>query len=442
MFRGGFAGAEATLGDRPPLLAPYQTVLDGDYNGDDPADYTDNSLHVVEAVSRTLLEGFSVQNGRADGARADEIRGGGLHAYGVTGLTLANCDFIGNYAYHTGGGVFITGSEVDIRDIQASGNSADWIAGGVYIGESLATIDRSSFWDNSAFYGSGGLRVGSFSVATITNSDFVRNTADRGGGALFREADVVVINCSFIENEVIDKGGAVRNFGCSPVFTNCNFIGNRAAEGGGAMFNRRGTFDTPSVPLIRNCLFFQSWAGPDIENATVGGDASSADISFSCIGGLGVQPTGIVRAASGETFLDPAAFSACIGIGSDAFANHADQGYPAAGLYWFDLTTNIDGSPLDLDETPGEAVDDVDAARHHDPADVWVKTFDAAPVAGGADLTWTTNSAVSCSIDNGIGPVATENLAGLRVTPAATTDYTLSCTGSGGPALATVTVIR
>jgi len=432
-FRGGFAGVEATLGDRPPLLAPYQTMLDAE----------NNSFHVVEAASNTLLEGFSIQNGRADGARSDEIRGGGLHAYGVNGLTLANCDFIGSYAYHTGGGIYVTGSEIDVRDIRVVGNSTDWVAGGMYIGESLVTIDRSLVLNNSTYFGGGGFRIGSFSIAKITNSDFVRNTAGQGAGALFRESDVVVINCSFLDNDAVADSGAVRHFGCSPTYTNCTFMGNRATERGGAMFNRRGTFDLPSVPVVRNCLFFNNTAGTDndIANATAGGDTSSVDVANSCVGQYGTNPGGIVRASSGEVFLDHVGGSACLDIGSDTAANHVDYGYPAAGWDWVDLTTSVAGSPLDLDETPGEAIDDVDAVRHHDPAEVWIKTFNAVFVPGGADLYWTTNSAVSCSIDNGVGPVATENTAGLSVTPGATTDYTLTCTGLGGASVAAVRIV-
>jgi hypothetical protein len=432
-FRGGFAGDEAALGDRPPLLAPHQTILDGE----------NTSLHVVEAASNTLLEGFSVQNGNADGARSDEIRGGGLHAYGVDGLTLANCDFIGSYAYHTGGGIYVTGSEIDVRDVRVIGNSSDWIAGGMYVGESLVTIERSIFHSNSTYFGSGGLRIGSFSIAKIANSRFIRNTATQGAGALFREADVVAINCSFLDNDATETGGAVRNFGCSPVYTNCTFVGNRAAEEGGAMFNRRGTFDLPSAPVIRNCLFFNNTAGsnPDIKNATVGGDTSSVDIANSCVNLYGTSPNGVVRASSGEVFLDHVGGSSCLNVGSDAAANHADYGYPAAGLDWVDLTTSVEGTPLDTDDSPGEAVNDVDVIRHHDPAHVWIKTFNAVYVPGGADLYWTTNSAVSCSIDNGVGPVATENITGLSVTPGATTDYTLTCTGPGGPSSATARIV-
>ena len=54
-------------------------------------------------------------------------------------------------------------------------------------------------------------------------------------------------------------------------------------------------------------------------------------------------------------------------------------------------------------------------------------------------LTWTTQNATSCSIDNGVGSVATNG--SKVVAPSETTTYTLSCSGPGGTASAQTTVI-
>jgi hypothetical protein len=62
-------------------------------------------------------------------------------------------------------------------------------------------------------------------------------------------------------------------------------------------------------------------------------------------------------------------------------------------------------------------------------------------VAGASStLTWTSTNATSCSIDNGIGSVATSNTTGISVSPAVTTTYTLTCSGSTTTATSPVTI--
>lgn len=53
-------------------------------------------------------------------------------------------------------------------------------------------------------------------------------------------------------------------------------------------------------------------------------------------------------------------------------------------------------------------------------------------------LTWTSSNATSCSIDNGIGTVATNG--SVTVAPTSTTTYILTCTGPGGSASKSFTV--
>lgn len=60
------------------------------------------------------------------------------------------------------------------------------------------------------------------------------------------------------------------------------------------------------------------------------------------------------------------------------------------------------------------------------------------PVGKSATLTWTTANASSVSIDPGIGPVTLSGT--MKVSPSATTQYTLTATGQGGNVTATATV--
>src|SRR5688572_27581736 len=66
---GGFAGGETSLAERDPTANP--TVLSGDLAGDDGSGiHTDNSFHVIHGGSTgpdTVLDGFTITGGNADG---------------------------------------------------------------------------------------------------------------------------------------------------------------------------------------------------------------------------------------------------------------------------------------------------------------------------------------------------------------------------------------
>jgi len=55
-----------------------------------------------------------------------------------------------------------------------------------------------------------------------------------------------------------------------------------------------------------------------------------------------------------------------------------------------------------------------------------------------ATLSWTSRNATACDIQPGIGPVQPQG--SMSITPADTTDYTLTCTGNGGSATSTAKV--
>ena len=76
-YESGFAGMEATLGQRN--LKANVTTLSGDIGA--RRDAADNSHHVVTAsglTAPTTLDGFTVRAGHADPRDAEQQRGGGL----------------------------------------------------------------------------------------------------------------------------------------------------------------------------------------------------------------------------------------------------------------------------------------------------------------------------------------------------------------------------
>jgi len=217
----------------------------------------DNSYHVVRALGanqQTVLNGFFVVGGNANGDVIATSRGGGMVVDGGS-PTVANCLFFDNHA-------------------------------------ETAT-------------GPGGIGGGLFSNAAVqvVNTTFVGNTA-RLGGAVFNGAGMAAFtNCVFSGNNATE-GGAMQNVGSSPVVTNVTFSLNTARTGGG-MANSSG-----SRPRITNSIF---WGNNDShgngEFSQISVDISSVPIvnycnveglfgSFGGVGNISADPRFVADAGA------------------------------------------------------------------------------------------------------------------------------------------------
>ncbi len=182
---GGFDGAaDDELSDQDS--ANNVTVLSGDIGIQD--DDTDNSYHVLFGASDGMIDGFTIQDGRADGVWFNS-RGGGLLCY-ENSPTVQNCIFENNYAVE-----------------------------------------------------GGAIAAYNYSAPTITNCVITSNTAERAGGVLFRtgpdtqETGARISGTTFTGNSASDRGGAVYiDYGAWPGFTNCTFDSNIAIGNGGAVY--------------------------------------------------------------------------------------------------------------------------------------------------------------------------------------------------------------
>jgi len=173
---GGFRGTETGVEQRDPQRNP--TILSGDLYDDDATDCTldtdcpssfggacqqercvgENAYHVITASdvgSTTVLDGFVVTGGRANGPN-NQALGGGLLILRA-GPTIENCTFQANWA-ERGGGVFIDGGAPRF-------SACEFVENGATLG------------------GAVGIRSGS-ADPSFEDCVFVRNTASDGGGAL------------------------------------------------------------------------------------------------------------------------------------------------------------------------------------------------------------------------------------------------------------------
>ncbi len=211
---GGFAGNETLLSQRN--ITAHPTILSGDIGVEGENHHHDDSRHVVtiahEAGRETILDGFTIQYGRADLADDDCVNG-------------------------CGGGVWMQEASPTIRNCRFENDHAGDKGGAVYSSGGSPVISRCTFLNNTAG-GTGGL----------------------GGGIAFSGApsNPVVMSCVFVGNGAGDKGGAIYNIATDLIVGNCVFKENGAVQGG-AIYN--GSLETPANLMVGNCTLSYNSSG-------------------------------------------------------------------------------------------------------------------------------------------------------------------------------------
>ena len=208
-------------------------------------------FHVVQCVTGegpdTVLDGFTITGGNADGTPGSDRNGGGMLNEGSS-PTVTNCTFTANSA-DAGGGMANEFSSPTVEHCTFIANSAD-VGGGMATQFGSPTVIGCTFRENQ---GEGGGMVNSGDGSpTIVDCIFSGNvcTQDDGGGMNNSEgSSPIVINCTFDGNISIGGGAGIDNEASSPTMINCMFIGNIAATEGGGMLNWE------SSAMVINCTF-------------------------------------------------------------------------------------------------------------------------------------------------------------------------------------------
>ncbi|MHC4211948.1 MAG: hypothetical protein ACYSWP_01120 [Planctomycetota bacterium] len=235
-LRGGYAGfGEAEPNARD--VAAYETILSGDLFGNDvdvndPCDLfaeptrAENSYHVIMAKavdSNTVLEGFTITAGRANGF--SDLSGGGM--YNVSGSPmLANCIFSGNFAMVGGGIENYSGNSI-LTNCRLSRNWASLTGGGMDNYNGSPEMTNCTFAGNAARdIGGGGITNNSGNL-TLTNCILWDNMAYRedafgyvfgGGGILNIESgNLTLTNCILWDNMSYSDGNEIALFYLSTV---------------------------------------------------------------------------------------------------------------------------------------------------------------------------------------------------------------------------------
>ncbi|HIO37258.1 MAG TPA: right-handed parallel beta-helix repeat-containing protein, partial [Candidatus Marinimicrobia bacterium] len=261
----GFGGGrrETELSDRDPEI--YEVTLSGDIDGNDAEDdIAGNSYHVVtfeNAQEETVLDGFSITGGNADGG-GDLDNGGGIYNENLSSQ-ITNCTISGNSAQVQGGGIFIHGGSI-LTNCTISNNSAGTHGGGMSITGSVVMTDCEVI-NNSTVGGATGKGGGIYNrgngtfTRCIISGNLVSGEESKGGG-IFNFKNSASFNYCTISGNVAagasGKGGGIYNRAASPTLINITLTGNKA-EYGGAMYGDEST-NYGSMATIINSIFWNN----------------------------------------------------------------------------------------------------------------------------------------------------------------------------------------
>jgi hypothetical protein len=290
---GGFAGDELEPGQRRDFGPGEnnETVLAGN-----------DIYHVVffqNTASQTVLDGFTIRGGAADGESPQNQVGAGIFIDGSNSSTsnpeIRNCVITGNSALQQGAGIMVNAVNGEasplllnciIEKNSTAGNGAG-IA--IYSDGGLSTIDiRNCFIraNSAAGYGGGFCSDGAGAIVAdilMSNSVIAGNTAEYGGGISTHIPNTGVehrnqfINCTITANSAVQDGGAIYALVDAPgafngpeivnsiVWAN-DIDGDAGLPGASAAAN-----DTSVLPLFNHSLIANSRSDTEW-NAEIGSD--------------------------------------------------------------------------------------------------------------------------------------------------------------------------
>lgn len=297
---GGYAGSS---GPDPDARDPsaYPTNLSGDIGA--LGNSADNSYHVVSVTTATgvVIDGVNVVEGNANGSFPNQAgggvyvtggnltlrnctlrnlnagSGGGGAAYAANGagLTLESCVITQNSTDAVGGALMMFACSPELRNCVLSGNYAA-VQGGAIAGINAAPALRDcTLTDNSAqFYGGAWYSIGG--AGTLERCTFSNNVVFTfGGGALYADTSGLrAIDCDFYDNLSDSHGAALYLMWGSPSFANCRFASNLAFGDGGAVYADRtspvfvNTQFVANICLSRGGAIFNSSGASTISNST------------------------------------------------------------------------------------------------------------------------------------------------------------------------------
>lgn len=242
---GGFASTETLLVERD--FEGNETILDPGAS----------VRHVVtiDRVTASVIDGFTVSGGYADGLGADG-RGAGVFCYNADETnTIDNLIIEDGYAVEGGGGMYFHYSSPAVSNITIRDCASDDYGGGVYCHWfSDPTIDNLTVYESTALGGQGGgIAITSWSDPSFTRASVVSCEADFGGGVFIDWSSPSFASSQIFGNYAM-RGGAVYAYqNCDPILTNNTIGDNDASDFGGGVF-----IYGECEPVLHNNIFVRN----------------------------------------------------------------------------------------------------------------------------------------------------------------------------------------
>lgn len=217
---GGFAGTESSPGQRVNFKfgESNNTILSGDLGGNDNYTATpwtgtsENTYHVIyqpneescKLNQNTILDGFSIIGGYANGTGTDNNNDGGGFFLDDHSPILRNIDLINNACIDKGGGMYMIDCQSVLENIIARNNRAETTGGdggGMYILDSGPAFTNCLIVDNYTGTDGGGLYIET-STVTMNNATIANNRADDDGGGIYLTSGVNTDNIQ-LRNSIV-----------------------------------------------------------------------------------------------------------------------------------------------------------------------------------------------------------------------------------------------
>lgn len=325
---GGFAGGESSRNERDSVA--NVTILSGDLSGNDGpgwANNGENSYHVVTSAGNdqyTVLDGFTITGGNAEGS----------------------------YPRYIGGGVYISGGDVVISNCIIAANSSRGGGGLAIRGGGSPLLYKCVIIGNTSNTATGGGLDIQIAGPMLRSCLILGNTAGGRGGALNalnNSAPPTLTNCVISGNLTDTMGAAIANSGVGgpnpnpPILTNCTINNNTAGSQAGGIYNSNG-----NDVILNSCILWDnSDSGGTDESAQVMLSGGAAVIEYSCIQGWTGTLGGTGNIGLNPMLVDPDGLDDVFGTEDDNYrllmgSPCIDTGHPGAAY------NDPDGSRNDM----------------------------------------------------------------------------------------------
>jgi hypothetical protein len=278
----------------------HRAILSGDFNGNDGGNVesgftnmTENAYHVVLSVNipddgKTVLDGFIVKGGNADGSGSAAVEGRSI-------------------ARVYGGGMYNDNASPILGNVVFTGNSSSNSGGGMYnytndSGTCSPVLTNVTIAENKANSGGGMYSYVLYSGTCspiLTGVTIAGNKASSGGGMFNDSANSgtcspVLTNVTITGNTATSSGGGMSS-SCSPfsssnislVLTNVIITGNSASSGGGGMSSSGSNYGNISLVLTSVTIagnsgnigggMYNSFSSLALTNVTIAGNRANSD---------------------------------------------------------------------------------------------------------------------------------------------------------------------